>query len=329
MEKFTELKVSNETLPAPKPSEEKPPPPSRKFYFKRGEVIFLIAFLVIFGLIYGVTVFSAISNTVNRNIGFTPTGDKPDHVLIYATVLAVDPLRQLVTVRLEFAPKGTLTSDGVTPNRTLRLETNSVSPAPNSVVRVFDKGQRMTPVEVTLQMYDGELANYPLDTYKVDLAAEFTEVPAKPAAGAPASTEAASPVNVATDINFTADVNGFKIEGALDKASQEGDLTIAMTVSRTIPLIVFSLFILGVLAVLSIAVMWVVVALISRKRKFEFATFGWIGAMIFAFPAVRNSLPGAPPLGAICDYIVFFWALGIVSVSLVVAAGVYLTRPAK
>jgi Domain of unknown function (DUF4436) len=35
---------------------------------------------------------------------------------------------------------------------------------------------------------------------------------------------------------------------------------------------------------------------------------GALGAMIFALPAVRNALPGAPPLDVRADILIFFWA---------------------
>jgi Domain of unknown function (DUF4436) len=36
--------------------------------------------------------------------------------------------------------------------------------------------------------------------------------------------------------------------------------------------------------------------------------------VLFALPAVRNSMPGAPPLGAIMDFAVYFWCI-IISIS--------------
>ena len=33
----------------------------------------------------------------------------------------------------------------------------------------------------------------------------------------------------------------------------------------------------------------------------------WMAALLFVIPAVRNSLPGSPPLGAFVDIALFFW----------------------
>ena len=43
-------------------------------------------------------------------------------------------------------------------------------------------------------------------------------------------------------------------------------------------------------------------------RRIEVTLVGALGAMIFALPAVRNALPGAPPLDVRADILIFFWA---------------------
>ena len=57
-------------------------------------------------------------------------------------------------------------------------------------------------------------------------------------------------------------------------------------------------------------------------RRIEVTLVGALGAMIFALPALRNALPGAPPLGVRADMLIFFWAeLGaIIALCLFVAA---------
>jgi hypothetical protein len=43
-------------------------------------------------------------------------------------------------------------------------------------------------------------------------------------------------------------------------------------------------------------------------RRIEVTLTGALGAVIFALPALRGALPGAPPLGVRADALVFFWA---------------------
>src|SRR6185437_14931326 len=51
-------------------------------------------------------------------------------------------------------------------------------------------------------------------------------------------------------------------------------------------------------------------------RKIEISMFSFLGALLFAFPALRNSQPGTPPIGTMSDFIAFFWAEVIIALSL-------------
>jgi hypothetical protein len=42
-------------------------------------------------------------------------------------------------------------------------------------------------------------------------------------------------------------------------------------------------------------------------RKIEAALIAALGTMVFSVPALRNVLPGAPPLGVRADAFVFLW----------------------
>jgi hypothetical protein len=43
-------------------------------------------------------------------------------------------------------------------------------------------------------------------------------------------------------------------------------------------------------------------------RRLDVPLIGALGAFIFALPALRSALPGAPPLGIRADIFIFFWA---------------------
>ena len=57
--------------------------------------------------------------------------------------------------------------------------------------------------------------------------------------------------------------------------------------------------------------------LVERRRKFETAAVAFLAALLFAFPTVRNNLPGNPPIGSLNDFLAFFWTEGIVALALV------------
>ena len=54
----------------------------------------------------------------------------------------------------------------------------------------------------------------------------------------------------------------------------------------------------------------------AGHRKIEIGMFSFLGALLFAFPALRNSQPGTPPIGTMSDFLAFFWAEVIIALSL-------------
>jgi hypothetical protein len=63
-------------------------------------------------------------------------------------------------------------------------------------------------------------------------------------------------------------------------------------------------------------------SVVLKGRKIEIAMFTFSSAMLFAFPAFRNMMPFAPPIGAFPDYVVFFLAEAVAALTL---AGLILT----
>jgi hypothetical protein len=45
---------------------------------------------------------------------------------------------------------------------------------------------------------------------------------------------------------------------------------------------------------------------LPSQRRFDGAFAGFLAVLLFAFPTVRNSLPGIPPVGVLFDYAAFF-----------------------
>lgn len=46
----------------------------------------------------------------------------------------------------------------------------------------------------------------------------------------------------------------------------------------------------------------------------------------FAFPAIRNAVPGGPPIGALMDFLALFWAEVVVALSLTAVIATWLFR---
>ncbi len=52
------------------------------------------------------------------------------------------------------------------------------------------------------------------------------------------------------------------------------------------------------------------------KKELNIGMAGWLAALLFAMPALRNLLPGAPPIGSWIDILIFFWVEIAVMISL-------------
>jgi hypothetical protein len=116
-----------------------------------GAVIFILVALAIGYL----PVLSAFRNeTASRKFALrVGNRDNPDHVLVTASVLSIDPLKGDMTIRLNMEPKGAwVNADNLILKRDLTLFLNTAS---GSIEHAFLKGKPMSPFETTLALGDG------------------------------------------------------------------------------------------------------------------------------------------------------------------------------
>jgi hypothetical protein len=86
----------------------------------------------------------------------------------------------------------------------------------------------------------------------------------------------------------------------------------------------FALFELAVMIALACIAVAMTYTTLITGRTLEFSMFVWLGAMLFALPAVRNTMPGVPGVGTVLDYAGFFWCLIAVAACLITAAITYI-----
>lgn len=77
---------------------------------------------------------------------------------------------------------------------------------------------------------------------------------------------------------------------------------------------------------LAISVLLMALRATEAHRELDLLPLSLSITLIFGLPALRNTQPGIPPLGAICDYVSFIWAENIVAVSVIVIMGTWLGR---
>jgi hypothetical protein len=323
---------------------------------KARDIIIAVVVLGVFAVALVLVLNAYKTEREKRSAVVSDLGDKdPNHIEVDVKLVTIDPNKGDVTARLEFVPRGHFTTDdGHTLARDLKLFVNS---ATGKQELDFQKGKRMNPTEVVINMYDGLVTDYPFDRHSAFLELyflaatkepgkdKFADAAAKPAEAAAPTIEAptgeeekkpeaekkteAADEGIAIGVEFFGSIPGFKIDAARAKESTEDYVGIDMTISRASTTMFFSLFVMLMMWGLTIVVIFLTLSVAVRGRKVEVAMFSFTAALLFAFATVRNAQPGAPPIGTFSDFISFFWAEVFIALCLVILVLTWLLRPAK
>jgi len=222
-------------------------------------------------------------------------------------VVTADVIKGDVVVRLEFTPKGSfLSADGVTLARDLELY---VATATGKNMHEFKKGKRMGPIEAVVEIYEGEPMDYPFDNHTAELSFFF-----EPAAAKGGETGGNESIPVAVELRGS--VAGLRMDTEYAKENAPDHPVIEINIQRATTAVFFSVFIMIAMWALAIGVLCLVYRVFAGHRKIEISMFSFLGALLFAFPALRNSQPGTPPIGTLSDFLAFFWAEVIIALSL-------------
>jgi hypothetical protein len=165
----------------------------------------------------------------------------------------------------------------------------------------------------------GEVAAYPFDRY----VGSFVLRAVTTASGQPSGEEGAQrgePVPMEL-VLIDASI-GFLGSGTVEPLGDGFD--IHLDLSRTVPVVVWASAMMAMFWILSLAVVAVTLAVVFRLREWESRHLAWLAAMLFAFSTFRATAPGSPPIGVYLDYAAFFWAYGLVVLSLVALVVFYL-----
>ena len=240
----------------------------------------------------------------------------PDRVAVAVRVLSIDPQKGDMALRLELVPQGAWADEGgFLAARDMILYVNNSA---GSQERTFQKGKPLSPMDVTLSLYDGLPTDYPFDSYLADLQLFMVT----------SGKEADQPQEIIPLVtSLYANLHGYQFETTVEPEGADLGTFVTFKVARAFTTVFFAVFIMIAMWALSLCVLSWALSVLIRKRRIEATLFGWVGAMLFAFPALRNAVPGAPPIGALTDFLAFFWAEAIVMISLAILVYCYLSRP--
>ncbi|MEY2490468.1 MAG: hypothetical protein QOC70_2410 [Verrucomicrobiota bacterium] len=266
-----------------------------------------ILLLLVFAAAYALVLYAFKNEGENRAAVLAPNEKiANDRIDAYARIVNADVLKGDISVRLTFTPHGSLlAADGVTLSRDLLLDVNS---ATGKHAYEFKKGKRMDPVEAIVEIFEGEPMEYPFDKHEAELSFYFEP------AGTPSATETDKSIPVA--IQLYGSVSGLRIDADYAKEHADDHVVIDLSLSRAPTAVFFSVFIMAAMWLLVVGVLSLVFRVYAGHRKIEVSMFSFLGALLFAFPALRNSQPGTPPIGTLSDFLAFFWAEVIIALSL-------------
>lgn len=250
--------------------------------------------------------------SLDLTIGDTKSADRID---MEAQILQVDHKRGVVEARLVFEPQGALVSkDGFLLAKDLTLLVNSETGGQD---RKFEKGKPMSPQDVTLRMYNGEFADYPFDAFEAILQVIVTSGSSKD------GDLEVEPVSLA----LTANVPGLKIGVGEETGQAPGAAAVHLNISRSPLSLAVAWGVILLYWLMTLAVVGVTYSIAVRGKELAPDLLAYVAGLLFAFVAFRTTMPGDPPVGALADFLAFFWAEAIVAISLVVLVITFIRRP--
>jgi hypothetical protein len=172
-------------------------------------------------------------------------------------------------------------------------------------------GQLLPEVTFSLDLHEGDVRDYPLDRYVSLIILAASE-------RAQDGNEKSLPIHVTA----WEGVLGFDVKAKSVSSQRSEELWLQFAVSRTGGVAFFAIAIYGAMLVMMLCALIIGSLVFVGIRRSEAALVGALSAIIFALPALRNALPGAPPLGVRADIFIFFWAeLGaVIALCLFIAA---------
>ena len=247
-----------------------------------------------------------------------------DGLSIEGTILSVNPVAGSMDLRLSFLPTGTL-GRGDIPTRDITVLLSDY--AGRNVLR-FRAGQPIDLARISLVLPRTPLTRYPFDHYATELLIGAVQHVGD------ASTPLLLNLQLHEEVSgweFTAIPDEARGEALAGRAEELAGIPLKPAVGR-IEIrrsgevvgyaIGLALLMLG-LAVGTLFLLW---NFVVERRPLEtwFATYG-VG-VVFALPRLRDSLPNAPPLGTVYDYLVYYWALAVTAIALLLILGTWFVR---
>lgn len=221
----------------------------------------------------------------------------PDRVEATAWITKVDVASQTMTVLLvDVIPHGSLALKDDDFAEDVVLETNSVINDRNAMHR----GEAFSSVECRFSLA-GTPTDFPFDRYSSAWSLRMTR--------ADGSVVPLAVTVVSTDAFFSTT--------PYYDADQDEWLNVDVGMHRSIPTIVFGVFVMALMLGLAAAAALAAYFIVRSRQGLVFGAYSVMAALLFAMIPLRNAVPGSPPIGSVIDYAAFFIAEAVIAISLI------------
>jgi uncharacterized protein DUF4436 len=264
----------------------------------------LVTFAIVYVLLARDAFFTGVTHPATIAMG---SGTRGDGLAVDATVLAIDPVTNTVLVRLAIDPSGSYRIRRRTANRQVDVLLNAAN---GEQKRVYPPNRPIELSDITLDA-SGDAVSYPFDKHTAPLEMQAVDEVGRP---------------IPIRVTVSSDLHDWTIRPVPGADSAEGEVSIDIIATRSTPVVSFAIALMILVAILVLVTIGVVIRSIRDPSTPDFAIVASLVALLFAIPALRSSLPNAPPPGALTDFLVFFWALVIVGILMAVLSIVYVRR---
>jgi hypothetical protein len=167
----------------------------------------------------------------------------------------------------------------------------------------FPAGRPIAAQDMAVSLYEGTISDYPFDRYVANVGF------------------AAQTGGQAVPLTLTiGDVDPFFKLAPRTGEDSDGVVSLEEQVKRSRGSFFLAWFMIVAMWALALSVAGAAWILVSQRRGLVWPALGWMAATLFALVGMRNAAPGNPPVGALLDYLAFFWAELLVAMSLACVA---------
>lgn len=268
-----------------------------------------IALAVLFTTIYLTTIALYANDLAGSEVRAGRFGDDGADLALVLKPRALDPVAQEFSFQLEI-DSGSGLVDATGTGLTSPVQVQIRNDVEGSTTKTLLYGEDSLAAEVLVHVLsiDRRLEAWPFDRYTAEM--EIT-VERENADG--------TMVPVAADLLLDGGIPGWYIGpdggGQLADAG-DGSFDIAIDMERSFSTLAFALVLAASMLLMAIIALMVSINVLRGARRMELIFLGWTAGMLFAVPALRNFLPGQPPIGSWVDFLLVLWVVVSLIISL-------------